>query len=77
MSGTYAILLHYEALFQLDQLLPKIIHIAPRFRVLVDFAANFMAHVVEIGCLLSVISLPYSSPLWADLLASFQAIGFY
>ena len=43
-----AILLHYEALFQLDKLLPRIAHIAPRFRVLIGVGAIFMAHVVEI-----------------------------
>ena len=44
----FAILLHYEALFQLDKLLPRIAHIAPRFRVLIGVGAIFMAHVVEI-----------------------------
>lgn len=43
-----AILLHYEALFQLDKLLPRFAHIPPRFRVLVGVGAIFMAHVIEI-----------------------------
>jgi hypothetical protein len=43
-----AILMHYEALFQLDKILPKVAHIAPRFRVLIGVGAIFMAHVLEI-----------------------------
>lgn len=43
-----AILVHYEALFQLDKILPKVAHIAPRFRVLIGVGAIFMAHVLEI-----------------------------
>jgi len=43
-----AILLHYEALFQLDRYLPRVAHIAPRFRVLIGVGAIFMAHVFEI-----------------------------
>ena len=43
-----AILLHYEVLFQLDKNLPRVAHIAPRFRVLIGVGAVFMAHVLEI-----------------------------
>jgi len=43
-----AILLHYEALFQLDKNLPRVAHIPPRFRVLIGVGAIFMAHVLEI-----------------------------
>lgn len=43
-----AILMHYEALFQLDKLLPRVAHIPPRFRVLIGVGAVFMAHVLEI-----------------------------
>ena len=43
-----AILMHYEALFQLDKNLPRLAHIAPRFRVLIGVGAIFMAHVLEI-----------------------------
>lgn len=42
------ILLHYEALFQLDKHLPRVAHIAPRFKVLLGVGAIFFAHVVEI-----------------------------
>ena len=42
------ILLHYEALFQLDKHLPRIEHIAPRFKVLLGVGAIFLAHVIEI-----------------------------
>ncbi len=42
------ILLHYEVLFQLDKSLPRVAHIAPRFKVLLGVGAIFMAHVVEI-----------------------------
>ncbi len=43
-----AILLHYEVLFQLDKYLPKIAHIAPRFKVLLGVGVIFLAHVIEI-----------------------------
>lgn len=42
-----AVLVHYEALYRLALLLPKL-RIPPRFRVLVGVAGAFMAHVVEI-----------------------------
>lgn len=42
------ILLHYEVLFQLDRHLPKMEHIAPRFKVLLGVGVIFMAHVLEI-----------------------------
>jgi hypothetical protein len=42
------ILLHYEVLFQLDKHLPRVAHIAPRFKVLLGVGAIFIAHVVEI-----------------------------
>jgi len=43
-----AILMHYEALFQLDKILSMVAHIPPRFRVLIGVGAIFMAHVLEI-----------------------------
>ena len=43
-----AILLHYEALFQLDKNLSKLAHTPPRLRVLIGVGAIFMAHVLEI-----------------------------
>jgi hypothetical protein len=43
-----AILLHYEVLFQLDQNLPRVAHIPPRFKVLMGVGAIFIAHVLEI-----------------------------
>lgn len=42
-----AVMVHYEALYRLALLLPKL-RIAPRFRVLVGVAGAFLAHVVEI-----------------------------
>ncbi|WP_062310945.1 potassium channel family protein [Polynucleobacter sinensis] len=42
------ILIHYEVLFQLDKNLPKVAHIAPRFKVLLGVIAVFAAHVLEI-----------------------------
>jgi len=42
-----AVLLHYEALYRLALLLPKL-RIPPRFRVLVGVAGAFMAHVAEV-----------------------------
>ena len=42
-----AVLVHYEALYRLSMLLPKL-KIPPRFRVLVGVAGAFVAHVVEI-----------------------------
>ena len=43
-----AILIHYEVLFWLDRKLPRIAHIAPRFRVLIGVAVIFVTLVVEI-----------------------------
>lgn len=43
-----AIILHYEVLYQLDKHLPRIAHLASRFRVLVGVGVIFMTHVVEI-----------------------------
>jgi hypothetical protein len=43
-----AILLHYEALFQLSNNLPRVAHIQPRFRVLIGVGTIFIAHVLEI-----------------------------
>jgi hypothetical protein len=42
-----AVLVHYEALYRLALLLPKL-QIPPRLRVLVGVAGAFMAHVVEV-----------------------------
>jgi hypothetical protein len=42
------IALHYEALRQLSDLVPKL-RIAPRMRILVVIAGVFAAHVVEVG----------------------------
>jgi len=42
-----AVLVHYEALYRLALLLPKL-RIPPRFRVLVGVAGAFMAHVAEV-----------------------------
>ena len=42
-----AVLVHYEALYRLSLLLPKL-RIPPRFRVLVGVAGAFMAHVAEV-----------------------------
>lgn len=43
-----AILIHYEVLSLLDRKLPRIAHLAPRFRVLVGVGVIFVTHVVEI-----------------------------
>jgi len=42
-----AVLIHYEALYRLALLLPKL-GIAPRFRVLCGICGAFLAHVAEI-----------------------------
>jgi hypothetical protein len=42
-----AVLVHYEALYRLSLLLPRL-RIPPRFRVLVGVAGAFMAHVAEV-----------------------------
>lgn len=42
-----AVLIHYEALYRLALLLPKL-GIAPRFRVLCGIFGAFLAHVIEI-----------------------------
>ena len=71
-----AILLHYEALFQLDKLLPKIAHIAPRFRVLVGVGAIFMAHVVEIWLFALGYFFTLQFPVMGVSLVSFRAMAF-
>lgn len=43
-----AILIHYEVLFKLDRLLPRIAHLHSRYRVLIGVGVIFMTHVVEI-----------------------------
>ena len=43
-----AMLLHYEALFQLAKRLPRLSHIRPRFQVLVGAVCIFFVHVFEI-----------------------------
>ena len=53
------ILIHYEALFQLDKNLPRVDHIAPRFKVLLGVGAIFIAHVLEIW----IFSLGYYATL--------------
>jgi hypothetical protein len=42
------ILLHYEVLYTLDRMLPKLSHVAARYRVLLSVAVVFLTHVVEI-----------------------------
>ncbi len=61
-----AILLHYEVLFQLDQYLPKLAHIAPRFKVLLGVGVIFLAHVVEIW----MFALGYFATLQFPLMGS-------
>ncbi|HQR83428.1 MAG TPA: potassium channel family protein [Polynucleobacter sp.] len=61
-----AILLHYEVLFQLDKYLPKVAHIAPRFKVLLSVGVIFLAHVLEIW----IFALGYYATLQFPLMGS-------
>lgn len=67
------ILIHYEVLFQLDKHLPKLAHIAPRFKVLLSVGVIFLAHVIEIW----VFALGYFTTLQFPLMGSLvgQASG--
>ena len=60
------ILIHYEVLFQLDKYLPKVAHIAPRFKVLLGVGVIFLAHVVEIW----IFALGYFATLQFPLMGS-------
>jgi hypothetical protein len=60
------ILLHYEVLFQLDKYLPKVAHIAPRFKVLLSVGVIFLAHVLEIW----IFALGYYATLQFPLMGS-------
>lgn len=60
------ILLHYEVLFQLDKYLPKVAHIAPRFKVLLSVGIIFLAHVLEIW----IFALGYYATLQFPLMGS-------
>jgi len=42
------IVIHYEVLYYLAKILPRLHHVAPRFRVLIGVCAIFMTHVIEI-----------------------------
>ncbi len=70
-----AILLHYEALFQLDRLLPKLAHIAPRFRVLVGVGSIFIAHVIEIWLFALGYYLTLQFPMMGSLVGNLSGHG--
>ena len=70
-----AILLHYEALFQLDRLLPKLAHIAPRFRVLVGVGSIFIAHVIEIWLFALGYYLTLQFPVMGGLVGNLSGHG--
>lgn len=42
------ILIHYEVLFKLDRMLPRMAHLHSRYRVLIGVGVIFLTHVVEI-----------------------------
>jgi hypothetical protein len=70
-----AILLHYEALFQLDKNLPRVAHIAPRFRVLMGVGAVFMAHVLEIWLFALGYYFTLQFPVMGGLVGNLSADG--
>lgn len=70
-----AILLHYEALFQLDRLLPKLAHIAPRFRVFVGVGSIFIAHVLEIWLFALGYYLTLQFPVMGGLVGNLSGHG--
>ena len=70
-----AILLHYEALFQLDRLLPRLAHIAPRFRVLVGVGSIFIAHVLEIWLFAIGYYLTLQFPMMGGLVGNLSGHG--
>jgi Ion channel len=54
--------IHYEVLYYLAKQLPRLRHVAPRFRVLIGVCAIFMTHVVEIW----IFALGYYATLQID-----------
>lgn len=70
-----AILLHYEALFQLDKNLPKLAHIPPRFRVLISVGAIFLAHVIEIWLFALGYFFTLQFPLMGGLVGNLSGHG--
>ena len=70
-----AILLHYEALFQLDRLLPRLAHIAPRFRVLLGVGSIFIAHVIEIWLFALGYYLTLQFPMMGSLVGNLSGHG--
>ena len=70
-----AILLHYEALFQLDRNLPKVAHIPPRFRVLIGVGAIFIAHVLEIWLFALCYFFTMQFPVMGGLLSNLSGHG--
>ena len=70
-----AILMHYEALFQMDKNLPRVAHIAPRFRVLIGVGAIFMAHVLEIWLFALGYFLTLQFPVMGGLVGNLSGHG--
>ena len=70
-----AILMHYEALFQLDKILSKLAHITPRFRVLIGVGAIFMAHVLEIWLFALGYFFTLQFPLMGGLVGNISGHG--
>lgn len=43
-----AVLIHYEALFRLTRLIPRLTFLKPRFRIVVGVFGALVAHVIEV-----------------------------
>lgn len=69
------ILLHYEVLFQLDKYLPKVAHIASRFKVLLGVGVIFLAHVAEIWIFALGYYVTLQFPLMGSLVGDVSGHG--
>jgi uncharacterized membrane protein YqaE (UPF0057 family) len=70
-----AILMHYEALFQLDKILSMVAHIPPRLKVLIGVGAIFMAHVLEIWLFALGYFFTLQFPLMGGLVGNISGHG--
>jgi hypothetical protein len=70
-----AILFHYEVLFRLGKNLPKVAHLAPRFRVLLGVGAIFIAHVFEIWLFALGYFFTLQFPMMGNLMGELSGHG--
>lgn len=62
-----SILLHYEVLYKLNLIMPKLHHVQPRYKVLIAVGVIFFAHIIEIW----IFALGYYA------MAHFPSMGYF